>query len=417
MPASLFVTSYYHALIVHLWIADLTMICAIRICELQTMNKNLLAVAMAVTFSSSTFAGGILLHEVATFDSVSSAGVGNSSNRTDASAVITSPAGLTVIDDNSFSIGVQYLNAKTEHSGTGVSVDKSTTGESNAFIPSLAYAQRINDSWVIGASLHGEGGLSMDYSGGLVGPNGGLPKTLSDEALNLQLAAGFQASDNLSLGGALIVQHLMTSFELGGDSRLDGDGSSTAASFMLSAMYDVSDSTFLSANYKHKVKHNSGDIDVSFDGNQFTSIERNASWPAQLDFGLQHKISDELTFKAMTGVEFWSQFDDAANNVYSLGTALAYSQNDWTYQGGIRYDSKMYDTDKMTPALPIGANWSLGLGAEKERSNGHRIGIAYQYRNMGTQDVTYTGPTDTIPYFTGSVDTNRIHVLSISYAY
>ncbi|WP_231896580.1 OmpP1/FadL family transporter [Vibrio mediterranei] len=380
------------------------------------MNKNLLAVALAVTFSSSTFAGGILLHEVATFDSVSSAGVGNSSNRTDASAAITSPAGLTAIDDNSFAIGVQYLDAYTEHNGKGPADNNlSTSGKTRSFVPSLAYAQRVNDSWVLGASLHGDGGLGMEYDEGLVG--GGIVDSISQEALNLQLAAGYQANDKLSLGGAVVIQHLMTSFETGNATNIDASGNSTALSFMLSAMYDLSESTYLSANYKHRVKHDSADIDVSVNGSDITPIEQDLTWPSRFDLGLQHKISDELTFKAMTGVEFWSQFDDAANNVYSLGTALAYSQNDWTYQGGIRYDSKMYDTDKMTPALPIGANWSLGLGAEKERSNGHRIGIAYQYRNMGTQDVTYTGPTDTIPYFTGSVDTNRIHVLSVSYAY
>ncbi|MGR5501626.1 OmpP1/FadL family transporter [Vibrio sp. DNB22_10_4] len=375
------------------------------------MNKKLLVVCLAVTFSSPTFAGGILLHEVATFDSVSSAGVGNSSNRTDASAVITSPAGLTMIEDNSFSIGIQYLNAETVHNGK-MGTEVSTRGTADSFVPSLAYAQRVNDSWVLGASLHGDGGLGLNYSNGLIGL--GAIDAISQEALNLQLAAGYQVNESFSLGGALVIQHLMTSIDTNGAPQLiANDGNSTAASFVLSAMYDISDSTFLSANYKHQVKHDLSDIGIKGTDLYLDS----ATWPSRADFGLQHKISDELTFKAMTGVEFWSQFDDAANDVYSLGTALEYSQNDWVYQGGIRYDSKMYDTDNMTPALPIGANWSVGLGAEKERSNGHRIGIAYQYRNIGTQDVTYSGPFELVPYFIGSVDSNRIHILSISYAY
>ncbi|GAM58659.1 hypothetical protein JCM19231_1562 [Vibrio ishigakensis] len=78
------------------------------------MNKKLLTLALTGAFSANVFAGGILLHEIATFDSVSSAGVSNPTNRTDASAAITSPAGLTAIGDCSFSVGLQYLDAYSE---------------------------------------------------------------------------------------------------------------------------------------------------------------------------------------------------------------------------------------------------------------------------------------------------------------
>lgn len=75
----------------------------------------------------------------------------------------------------------------------------------------------------------------------------------------------------------------------------------------------------------------------------------------------------------------------------------------------------MFDTDNMVPELAIAENWSFGLGAEKARSNGHRIGLAYEYRNLGTHDVTYS--IGDIPYFDGRMDEQRIHVLSLSYAY
>ncbi|GAL34662.1 hypothetical protein JCM19240_4212 [Vibrio maritimus] len=83
------------------------------------MKKSTLAIALMASISGFSYAGGILLHEVATFDSVSSAGVGNSSNRIDASATMTSPAGLTSIEDSSFSLGGQYLDAYSDHNGHG----------------------------------------------------------------------------------------------------------------------------------------------------------------------------------------------------------------------------------------------------------------------------------------------------------
>lgn len=379
------------------------------------MKKSVLVLALASVFSTGATAGGILLHEVATFDSVSSAGVANTTNRKDASAAITSPAGLTAIEDSSFSIGLQYLDAYSEHNGTGALGNKSNNyGENKAVAPSLAYAKRVNDQWVLGASLHADGGLGMDYTNGRSGI-GAVDKE-SQEAVNIHLAAGYQATDELSLGGALVVQHLMTTLDGGfGPLNVEGEDNNTAASFILSAMYDLSDTTYVSANYKHRVKH---DTNIKLDSNVGSATaDMKVNWPGRIDLGIQHQINDQLTLKAMTGIEFWSDFDDAAKDVYSVGTAVEYTHQSWTYQAGIRYDSKMYDTKDMAPELAIGENWSIGLGAEKTRSNGHRIGLSYEYRDLGTHNVTYTiGETD-IPYFDGRVDENRIHVLALSYAY
>lgn len=387
------------------------------------MKKTCIAIALMASFSGIAHAGGILLHEVATFDSVSSAGVGNSTNRIDASAAITSPAGLTSVAESSFSIGLQYLDAFSDHNGIGEYSHLASDGKNASLVPSLAYAKRVNDSWVLAASLHGDGGLGMDYDNGLYGGN--FVNEMAQEALNIHFAAGYQVNESLSLGGALVVQHMMTSFDAGYAIRdvdlvhLSGNGGSTAASFILSAMLDLSESTFVSANYKHKVDHGNSDIDVDLSlvgQNVSHTLQQDVTWPARLDLGLQHTLTDQLTFKAMTGVEFWSQFDDTANDVYTLGTALEYTNSDWVYQAGIKYDSAMYDVEDMTPSLAVGANWAIGLGAEKTRSNGHRMGIAYQYRDLGTQDVAYRDVDGDI-YFQGSVDSNRIHILSVSYAY
>ncbi|GAL20146.1 long-chain fatty acid transport protein [Vibrio maritimus] len=382
------------------------------------MKKTTLAIALIASISGFSHAGGILLHEVATFDSVSSAGVGNSTNRIDASSAITSPAGLTSVEDSSFSLGLQYLDAYSEHNGSGNYSALSSNGKNASLVPSLAYAKRVNDRWVLGTSLHGDGGLGMDYDKGLTGLH--FVDDMAQEALNIHFAAGYQLNDSLSFGSALVIQHMMTSFDAGNDLvRITGEGGSTAASFILSAMYDLSDATYLSANYKHKVDHSGSDVDVDLTvgGQKVTrTIQQDVTWPSRFDLGIHHSLSNQLTLKAITGVELWSQFDDQANNVYSLGAALAYTQNDWVYQAGIKHDTAMYDIDNMSPELAIGANWSLGMGAEKTLSNGHRLGVAYQYRDLGTQDVTYRD-ADGDPYFQGSVDSNRIHVLSVSYAY
>lgn len=387
------------------------------------MKKTALASSLIACISGVSYAGGILLHEVATFDSVASAGVGNSTNRNDASSAITSPAGLTSIEDSSFSLGLQYLDAYSSHTGSGHFSAFESNGENASLVPSLAYAKRINDKWVLAGSLHGDGGLGMDYDKGLTGLH--FVDDMAQEALNIHFSAGYQLNESLSLGGALVIQHMMTSFDAGYSMqgadlvRITGEGTSTAASFILSAMYDLSDATYLSANYKHKVEQSGSaiDVDLLVGGRKVTkTIHQDVTWPSRFDLGVHHSLSDQLTLKAMTGIELWNQFDEQANNVYSLGTAMAYKHNDWVYQAGIKHDTAMYDIDNMSPELAVGANWSLGLGAETTLSNGHRLGVAYQYRDLGTQHVTYRDSGGE-PYFQGSVDSNRIHILSVSYAY
>lgn len=383
------------------------------------MNKKIIALALSATLSPSLFAGGILLHEVATFDSLSSAGVSNPTNRTDASAAITSPAGLTAIGDYSFSVGLQYLDAYSEQNGVvpATQTPVKTSGENQSLVPSLAYAHRINQDWVMAASLHGDGGLGMEYESGRSGI--GLINEESQEALNLHLAAAYQASSSLSLGGALVAQHLMTSVDLSAGNVVAGSGedNNTAMSFILSGMYDFNDRTYLGVNYKHKVDHSDKTVKVNTGKGQSVELPVGINWPSRIDLGLSHQLTEKITLKAMTGIEFWSDFSDTleANDIYSVGGAVEYQHNSWTYQAGLRYDSAMFDTDKMEPELAIAENWSVGLGAEKARSNGHRIGLAYEYRNLGTHDVTYS--IGDAAYFDGRMDEQRIHVVSLSYAY
>ena len=380
------------------------------------MNKRSLTLLALPLFSLNAFAGGIILSEVATFDSVSSAGVANALNRNDASAAMTSPAGLTAIEDSSYSLGVQYIDAAydfkgTQFSGTPLENNVKTKASSKQLAPSLAYAQRINDSTVLGASLHVDGGLGMEYSNGLSGLD--IVDEMSISTINMNFAAGFQATENLSLGGALVVQHVMADLEASiAGQRLKADGSSTDLGFTLSAMYDLSSDTYISANYKSQVDH---DYKLKFNHSVLDQKSK-TSWPAVFDLGISHNLTDQLNLKVRAAYESWKEYgkadDKTMENVYSLGAALSYTQDSWTYQTGLRYDTEMMKKENMTSDLSVGRQWLFGLGAEKTLNNNHRIGLAYEYRDMGRPSVSYS-----LSQIDGEFTRNRLHFLSLSYAY
>lgn len=397
------------------------------------IKKNALFLAITATLAAQAHAGGIILHEVATFDSVSSAGVGNTTNRKDASAAITNPAGLTAIEDSSWSFGLQVVDAKTVLSGTasveGVgAINLDSEGTTTALAPSIAYAKRFTDNLVLGASLHADGGLGMEYDNGLSGY--GFVDSQSQEFLNVNLAAGYSVNSRWAVGGALVIQHMMTTMDIDrslnvsdvidANLKASGEDGTTSASFMLSTMYDINDRTYISANYKHKVEHSDASLTLKGTANgQPVTVPADISvnWPSQLSVGIQHQLDHALTLKGMVGAEFWSDYSKElkTEDVYTIGTAIEYQHNAWTYQAGARYDTSFMKDKNLTPQLAVGDNWAVGFGAELQRSNGHRIGIAYQYRDMSTADTTHE--LFGAPIFDGSIKENRLHALSLSYAY
>lgn len=375
-------------------------------------------------FISQAYAGGILLPEIATFDSVSSAGVANAVNRTDASSVITSPAGLSKIKDHSFSIGIQNVEAYSAHSGEINGHQLNSSGENGALAPSLAYAKRVNDEWVIAASLHAEGGLGMEYDNGQMGLNA--YDSMSMELANVHFGSSYNVNERFSLGGAILVQHLMISINafsnISNQSQyIELEGNSTKASFLLSAMYDLTDSTYFGINYKHKVDHSSKmDLKSSVANiNDLASIS--TTWPSIFDLGISHDVNENINIKLRLGYEAWHQYGKTdgrpVEDIYSIGTSASYKLGTWTYQAGIKFDSEMVKNNEMLPDLALGKQVAIGLGAEKILSNSHRIGMAYEYRDLGTPTVNYDLTGDGINNYHGKITDNRIHFISLSYAY
>nr|MDT0251969.1 outer membrane protein transport protein [Endozoicomonas sp.] len=273
-------------------------------------------------------AGGIILSEMATFDSVSSAGVANALNRKDASAAMSSPAGLTHIEDYSYSIGLQYVDADFDFKGElNETTPVKTSGANQQFAPGLAYAQRVSDSVVLAGSLHAEGGLGMKYSNGLNGQN--MVDELAISVINMNFAAGYQATSNLSLGGGLIVQHIISELEAShGDAKVKGDGSSTELGFLLSAMFDLSDSTYIAANYKSKIEHDYK-LDLKANSQTLSKLASATTWPATLDVGVSHNLNEQMNIKIRAAYENWKDYGNASGhdmeNIYSLGTSLSYT--------------------------------------------------------------------------------------------
>jgi long-chain fatty acid transport protein len=61
----------------------------------------------------------------------------------------------------------------------------------------------------------------------------------------------------------------------------------------------------------------------------------------------------------------------------ALGTQYRVS-DPWLLSAGIAYDSSMLDDGQRSPALPVGASWRFGLGAEYLLNRNLTLGGAYE---------------------------------------
>jgi long-chain fatty acid transport protein len=65
-----------------------------------------------------------------------------------------------------------------------------------------------------------------------------------------------------------------------------------------------------------------------------------------------------------------------------------YQLNDqWTLQGGFRYDSSALKKTKRTTALPVDRLWTLGVGGLYDYSEKLKIGLAFSWTNLGSAPV------------------------------
>ncbi|MCF7485404.1 outer membrane protein transport protein [Vibrio sp. A2-1] len=360
-----------------------------------------LSLLVTAIVSSLAHAGGLNLSQIATTKSVGTAGAGNVTAN-DASAVITNAAGLSAIEESAWILGVQYLDVET----TFVRDDNSasTTGSSADVLPHLSYASRLNDQWVVGAALHAAGGTGVEYSHGVGAHPALLIKENSISALNLTSSLSYQVSEQLSLGGSLILQHAALETQALNGRELQGD--SLDLGFGLSLNHHISDNTQLGVSYQGQFDH-----DLSLDNANAFGISSELTWIRSLNLGLKHSLNEDLNLLLSSNIETWQDYDDKYSTTYSLGVGVEYTYEDWLLYSGLSGDTSPVSSQNRDVLLPLDKQWRIGFGAEKKISNDLHLGLSYQYQDLGHGEINADSG---LFQPSGSYSTNRVHFITLS---
>ncbi len=305
------------------------------------MKKVSMLALVFVLASNGAMAGGFSLSEYST-TSLSRGFAGMGVVGDDYSAIISNPAGMTLVKD-----GIQ-LGASFVDIYANLKNNKGTETDSlNIFspVPSFFAQTSINDKTKVGLAFYTPYGIGTDYDRNWWGRD----EALKSEVVvyDFTLSGAYELNSKLSLGASVSTQYttaILTNTASSGAlySEIKGNnGDDLTYAYTLGAMYSVNENNRYGISYRSKSKHNltgthmlvaNVDIPSSPFGplSAGTVLKGDAhatiTLPENLMVSSYHKLDDRLALSASVKWTRWSRFKNL--DVYGL-TGLNRTVENW----------------------------------------------------------------------------------------
>ncbi len=411
--------------------------------SLKLLRNSILTLSLLA--ASNAWSGGLFLSERATTDSVGTAGVSSITNMTTAEAGVSNPAGLTGLKASQLQLGVQIVDLRLEFDSTSPSTG-TANGSNTSLVPSTFYAYPVNDKIVLGASIHGSGGLGFDFSSDWAGRN--FINDTEFSFLNITGSIGYKVNEKLSLGGAIVIQQfyleattttpaLLLPPPLGTERKLDTDGDDINPGFTLGLMYQVADATRIGFHYVSKIEHDL-EMDLNINGSRVPVVDEalsgnfvlQGSQPSSFTFGVSHQLDQQWRLMGRLAYEKWSEFGELTikpagggsidanlnlDDIYDIGIAAEHSAPGRTTYFGLSYAESMVSDENRVISLPAAESIKLGIGAEWALGSDRFFGLAYELAMLGDANINQTNTAGTT--LSGTTGDYYIHFLSATYRY
>ena len=337
------------------------------------------------------------------------ASAGVSAIAQDASTAYANPAGMTRLDDHQMLMGLDpgYASIKFD-------ADEDTPGDGGQqgdFLPisSSSYVHKLSDRWRLGLSLLSFSGASLNPNDDWAGRN--QVTKLSLFSLSFLPVVAVRVTDWLSVGAGAAVTYGKVDMNVRLPAALDSDEPTIklkdmddwAAAPIASVLIEPMDTLRLGVVYL-------GESDFDLRGKIELPAAALGSSAISLDLPLAQTVRSSIYWEACDrvalmisgGWEDWSAAKSLPVSVamgstaiplgfrdtWFLGAGVHYQLNDaWTLQTGFRYDSSALTNSDRTTAFPIDRQWSVGVGALHDYSEKLRIGLSFQWTDLGKASV------------------------------
>jgi long-chain fatty acid transport protein len=274
---------------------------------------------------------------------------------------------------------------------------------------SLAYLHDLHsDKWSAGVYLGALSGAGLDYNAEWTGRY--QATKVSMLLATLAPTVGYKITDRLSVGVSLQLWYSELTQKLNvltprpsepdGKAKLDGDD--TGLAYTLGAMYELTDRTRFGLMYQSTLEPNyGGDIELQpLDLEVSSNTELTLAQYAR--FAMHHDMSEHWSLDFTIGWDNWSELDnllissEAGNaglptnwhDTYHYAWGAQYRPNkDWSFTGGVSYDTNPVDKKYRVPELPLDRQIRYALGAQYQMRKNLTVGGYVNYADLGKARV------------------------------
>ena len=264
-------------------------------------------------------------------------------------------------------------------------------------------------------------GLGLKYTGG-----DWIGRYYAQEALlavvSFVPAASYRVNDKISVGGGLNIMgaefKYITAINNGNPAL--GDGSirlqdvTAGVGGFVGVMLEPQKGTRFGVTYYSPIKLDFGTTPsysnvgpglnavLNAAGLVGNNIDLGITVPQRVFVSVFHELTDRLAVMGDFGWDNWSQFGkvDVSVSTTSLTTNIPYQDTyhtgigaqyqlnpDWRVNTGFGYDSSMVKDENRSVALPVGASYKYGLGAEWQATDKYNVGMNYELTWVGDMPV------------------------------
>jgi len=393
---------------------------------LRKLTLALATVVMILALANESKAGGLFLSEFGTED-VALAGAGWAARAQDASTLFKNPAGMSRLEGNQFQGGLQALyNQSGGLDVTTAQYGGNGGGNPIGVMPAASgfYVHSLGKDFKVGLGILSNFGLGLKNDQGFAGRY--YVKQSMLVGITFAPVASYQVNEYISIGGGPNVMLAYLKYTANTNNVLTlgtGDGglslSDTTAGVggQFGVLVEPKKGTRVGVTYYSPIKLNfSTTPTFSNLGIIGTGLQNRGLLNANLDLGMTvpqrvilsgyHELSEQWAVMGNFGWDNWSQFGkvdvDVAgqvaspslttnidyNDTYHVAVGTQYRLNpEWLINSGLAYDSSMVSAANRSVALPVGATYKWGLGANWLKSPNVKLGFSYEVSYMGDMSV------------------------------
>lgn len=386
------------------------------------MFKKVSLLSMAfVIASKAVMAGGFSLTEYST-TSFGRAFAGLGIVGDDYSAIISNPAGMSLVKDDGVQLGMSLIDIYAKISDNRPGKDDEISLNIFSPVPSFFMQTTVSDKMKLGMALYTPYGLGTDYKDGWFGRDEAL---LSEIVVyDFTVSSSYDLTDKFSIGASLSTEYAtadLTNDVASGAiySEIEGHSDPTLA-YTLGLMYRPTDNTRFGLSYRSKSTYDlEGTHTLKANNPMFQAYAgKGDAWasvtlPENVILSAYQKI-DDLGLSASVKWTRWSRFeylniysnakgkDDRVNSTYenwqdtwTYAIGADYDLNkDWVLRAGIEYDETPIPGDaNRTARIPDDDRIITSLGASY-KFNGGKFDMAYAHIFLDGGNAQYPSGFD-----------------------